>query len=119
MTSNKLLPFNKPVISVPEEMLYYNKKGKAVHIKTLTKTGNISKREKKQAIRFETNKDNQINSNFTFGVKVPNKNNVNFNYSQNGIKNAIKYELRNKVMDEFGRPIDKWSKKYHLNRNKK
>jgi exonuclease VII small subunit len=57
---NQLVLFNTPLISVPKKVLYIDKKGKEKAINTLTPKGNISKREKKPAIKFENNDSNFV-----------------------------------------------------------
>ena len=69
--NNKKL-WNTITIKVPEEMVEYNKKGKILIKKTLTKTFNISKFQKKPAIKLvptESNKVEIINQGTDFNNK--------------------------------------------------
>ena len=58
MNNRKL--WNTITIKVPEEMVEYNKKGKILIKKTLTKTFNISKFQKKPAIKLIPSDSNKI-----------------------------------------------------------
>ena len=115
-----LLFFNKPIVKFPNKILYYNKKtGKDLPINTLTKTGNISRRNKKPAIRFETHDANTIETLYHVKVGKINTTEGNLNgrvpLSRKGLMTGIKAELRSKVRDQYGNNIDRWSKK---NKNK-
>ena len=69
--NNKKL-WNTITIKVPEEMVEYNKKGKILIKKTLTKTFKISKFQKKPAIKLvptESNKVEIINQGTDFNNK--------------------------------------------------
>ena len=58
MNNRKL--WNTITIKVPEEMVEYNKKGKILIKKTLTKTFNISKFQKKPAIKLVPSDSNKV-----------------------------------------------------------
>ena len=58
MNNRKL--WNTITIKVPEEMVEYNKKGKILIKKTLTKTFNISKFQKKPAIKLVPSDSNTV-----------------------------------------------------------
>ena len=58
MNNRKL--WNTITIKVPEEMVEYNKKGKILIKKTLTKTFNISKFQKKSAIKLVPSDSNKV-----------------------------------------------------------
>ena len=58
MNNRKL--WNTITIKVPEEMVEYNKKGKILIKKTLTKTFNISKFQKKPAIKLIPSDSNKV-----------------------------------------------------------
>ena len=49
------LIFNSPELSVPKQVLYVNKKGDKKLINTLTKSGKLSTRENKSALKLKTN----------------------------------------------------------------
>ena len=58
--NNRKKLWNTITIKVPEEMVEYNKKGKILIKKTLTKTFNISKFQKKPAITLIPSDSNKI-----------------------------------------------------------
>jgi len=58
MNNRKL--WNTITIKVPEEMVEYNKKGKILIKKNLTKTFNISKFQKKPAIKLVPSDSNKV-----------------------------------------------------------
>ena len=58
--NNRKKLWNTITIKVPEEMVEYNKKGKILIKKTLTKTFNISKFQKKPAIKLIPSDSNKI-----------------------------------------------------------
>ena len=58
---HSLLVFGKPIIEVSKTMNYIDNKGKEHEVDTLTKTGNLTKRNKKPAMNLIQNNLNKIN----------------------------------------------------------
>ena len=91
---NNLLIVGTPVIDVPDEMIYFPKKGKERIIHTLTKTGAITKRNKKPVIRLTDNGKNEINITDT-GMSQK----INKLYHSSALHSGLRNHFQNKHDD--------------------
>jgi len=101
---NQRLIAGTPQINVPNELLHFNKKGEPKLINTLTKTGQITKRDKKPVIKlkgrsFEDGKKNFINVLNDGETLDKNKNKKLYNVFL-GLSN-VEDKNKNKLRDEY------------------
>ena len=127
------LIMNTPTISVPQKMVYINNNGDKKVINTLTKNGKLSTRDKKQAVKFVNDKDDDNNvyvKNNGYSLSMRSKrfvNEINSDMTQRLITHTFKnqdeiyklYSLRKRAKKpETIKKYDKLIEKYENEENK-
>ena len=97
-TFNKKIIAGTPVIEVPNKMVFITKAGKFKEVPTLTRTNNISMRNKKKVIKFVPIEDDII--------KIKNK-----GYSKSSLGKSYLNEINKKSLSVLERDFEEKLKK--------